>query len=219
MEFKPFNLITCALSRRNILILAALCIIAVLMNLLLSSFIMNFLKLPLFLDTVFTASIAFAFGLIPGIFTAFLTWFLPCAYYSGFNFYIICSIAEVFIICAVRPSAPDIPAFTSKEKIITSYTTLVSKLFLLYVLCAITISVLGGVVDYVSHLFVKRHYFGIDDLFKPGLFMYNLPILAVNILSRIPVNIVDRFIVILGGYFISLGLLKLMHCTQTKTSR
>ena len=196
---------------RKIIKIAVLCVIAVFMNLLLSSFIMNYLKFPLFLDTVFTAAIAFAFGVIPGIFTAVLTWFLPCVFYSGFNYYIICSIAEVLLICAVKTTAPDIPAFASKEKIIVSYTALVSKLFLLYVLCAISISILGGVVDYITHLFTERHYFGIDDLFKPGLIIYNLPILAVNILSRIPINIVDRFIVIFGGYFIYRGLVKLIR--------
>ena len=196
---------------RKIAKIAVLCVIAVFMNLLFSSFIMNYLKFPLFLDTVFTAAIAFAFGVIPGIFTAVLTWFLPCVFYSGFNYYIICSIAEVVLICAVKTAAPNIPAFASKEKIIVSYTALISKLFLLYVLCAIAISILGGVVDYITHLFIERNYFGIDDLFKPGLIIYNLPILAVNILSRIPVNIVDRFVVIFGGYFISRGLVKLIR--------
>jgi len=38
--------------------------------------------------------------------------------------------------------------------------------------------------------------------------MNNLPTLAVNILSRILINIVDRFIVIFGGYFISRVLVK-----------
>jgi hypothetical protein len=32
----------------------------------------------------------------------------------------------------------------------------------------------------------------------------------MNILSRIPVNLVDRFIVIFGGYFISRGAGKLL---------
>jgi len=196
-------------SFRIIIKIAFFCVLAIIMNLLLSSFVMNFLRFPLFLDTVFTAAIAFAFGVIPGIFTAVLTWFLPCVFYSGFNFFVLCSIAEVLLICAVKPFAPDIPAFASKEKIIVSYTALVSKLFLLYILCAIAISVLGGVIEYITHLSVEKHYFSIDDLFKPGLNMYNLPILAINIISRVPVNIVDRFIVIFGGYFISLGLLKL----------
>jgi len=210
MEQKKSIFITCALSSKNIIILTALCITAVVLNILLSNFVMNFLRFPLFLDTVFTAAISFSFGIIPGIFTAMLTWFLPCVYYNGFNFYFLCSVAEVLIICAFKPSAPDTSFYASKEKIAASLTALVSKLFLLYILCAAAISVVGGVVDYITHLFVERNYYSVDDLFKQGLFMSNMPVLAVNILSRLPINIVDRFIVIFGGYLISRGLAKII---------
>jgi len=217
MEVKQFNLIACVLSRRNIIIVIVLCVSAAFMNILFSSLIMNFLRLPLFLDTVFTAAIAFAFGIIPGIFTALLSWFLPCTFYSGYNFYVLCMFAEVLLICAVKTPAVNIPDSSqrewiaaSKERTTATYTALVTKLFLLYALCAVTISILGGIIDYFSHLYVERHYFGVDDIFKPGLITYNLPVLAVNIISRIPVNIVDRFIVIFGGYFISRGLIKII---------
>jgi hypothetical protein len=75
------------------------------------------------------------------------------------------------------------------------------------------ISVLGGVINYVTQVFMGIHtyYYSVEDIFKPGLIMNNVPPLAVNILSRIPVNIVDRFIVIFGGYFISLGLAKIIR--------
>ena len=53
-----------------------------------------------------------------------------------------------------------------------------------------------------------RKYFLAPDTLA-GSMIYNLPVLAVNIFSRIPVNIADRFIVIFGGYFISRGLVKL----------
>jgi len=217
MEIKQFNLIACALTRRNVLIVTALCVSAAFFNILFSGLIMNLLKLPLFLDTVFTAAIAFAFGIIPGIFTAFLSWFFPSAFYNGYSFYILCMIAEVFLICAVKTPVVNIPdssqrdwTASSKEKTTATYTALITKLFLLYALCAVTISVLGGVIDYFSHLYVERHYFGVDDIFKPGLITYNLPLLAVNIISRIPINIVDRFIVIFAGFFISRGLIKLI---------
>jgi len=40
------------------------------------------------------------------------------------------------------------------------------------------------------------------------LLCFHLPML-VDILSRIPVNLVDRFIVIFGGYFAARGILKM----------
>jgi hypothetical protein len=195
---------------RKVITLVVLCVFAVAMNVLLNIFVKNFLQFPLFMDTVFTAAIAFTSGPIPGISVAALTWLIPGIYYKSLDFFVICSVVEVLLICAFKPPAPVIPDFAPKEKVIVSYSGLAAKLMLLYILCAIVISVLGGVIDYVSQLFLKRQplHYSPEDTFKLGLIMNNLPVLAVSILSRIPVNIVDRFIVIFGGYFISRGLVK-----------
>ena len=216
----------------KIIKLSVLCILAVFMNILLTVLFRDFLGLPLYIDTVFNAAVAFAAGLVPGIVVAVLGWLIPCVYYNHFNFYVLCSIAEVLLICALKPvsaepaaetrqglnqrfagSPPVISKFASKEKIIASYTGLAAKLMLLYVVCAVTISVLGGIINYVSDVFLEIHlrYYSVEDTFKLGLIMNNLPVLAVNILSRIQVNIVDRFIVIFGGYFISRGFAKFLR--------
>lgn len=82
---------------------------------------------------------------------------------------------------------------------------------LLYILCAITASVLGGLLNFISEAFLDLplKYYNVEDNFKLGLIKNNLHSLAVNILSRIPVNVVDRFIVVFGGYLLSRGLRKL----------
>ena len=97
------------------------------------------------------------------------------------------------------------------QKIIASYTVIAAKLMLLYIVCAISISILGGIIDFLPKFLAETHahYFSVEYTFKLGLVMNNLPTLAVNILSRIPILLVDRFIVIFGGYFISLGLVRL----------
>jgi len=212
MEINRTNTDTGEKPGRKIIKITILCVLAVLMNILLNNFVMNFLRLPLFLDTVFTAAAAFTAGIIPGMVVAVLNWLSACIYYKEIQYYVFCSIAEVFIICAFKPSAPDVQNFASKERVTASYAALVSKLFLLYIFCVVTVSVLGGVIDYLSQLFTKTYslHSSVEDTFKPGLIMSNLPLLAVNILSRIPVNIVDRFIVIFGGYFISRALVKII---------
>jgi hypothetical protein len=43
-----------------------------------------------------------------------------------------------------------------------------------------------------------------EHVYKAGIQQNLFPVPIMNILSRLPVNIVDRFIVIFGGYFISL---------------
>jgi len=198
--------------------IAVLCVLAAFLNLSLSIFFMNYLRFTLFLDTVFTAAIAFSFGLIPGIAVAVLTWILPCMYWKGLSLFVLCSIAEVLLICALKPAAPNLPYYANhgsvpKEKILASYLVIAAKLMLLYIVCALSISVIGGILDYVSQLVTDTdtHYYSIENTFKLGLMMSNLPKLAVNILSRITINIVDRFIVVFGGYFISLGLRKVVR--------
>ena len=172
----------------------------------------NIIKVPLFLDTVFTAAITFSLGLIPGLSVAVSAMLLLNIYYNSINPYILCSIAEVLLIWALKPADPEITKFATKEKIIASYTGVAAKLMLLYIVCAISISVLGGVINYVSDMIRGPSlYYSPEDVFKLGFIMSDLPALAVNILSRIPVNLVDRFIVIFGGYFISRGIVKLME--------
>ena len=39
---------------------------------------------------------------------------------------------------------------------------------------------------------------------KIGLLQNHVPLLAAKIMSRIPVNIVDRFIVVFGGFLVSI---------------
>jgi hypothetical protein len=198
---------------RDIIKIIIFCVLAALLNILLNNFVMNFLRLPLFLDTVFTAAVAFSAGIIPGMAVAVLNWLGACIYYKEIQYYVFCSIAEVLIICAFKPPAPDVPNFASKERVAASYAALISKLFLLYILCAVTVSVLGGIIDYLSQLLNKTHslHSSVEDTFKPGLIMSNMPLLAVNIISRLPINIVDRFIVIFAGFFISRGLIKLLN--------
>ncbi|MDR0443979.1 MAG: hypothetical protein LBH44_11295 [Treponema sp.] len=192
------------LSRKTVQ-LAILCVLAAGMNVALSVLARDVLRLPLFLDTVFTAAIAFAAGLVPGMIVAVLTMLPPMIYYHTINYFVLCSIAEVALICALKPVPVVIVRYASKEKISASYAAIAAKLVVLYIACALGISVLGGVIDTLTRFLQESHspWISVIDVFKPALIMNNLPDLAVNILARIPTNMVDRFIVIFGGYAIS----------------
>jgi hypothetical protein len=78
----------------------------------------------------------------------------------------------------------------------------------LAVFACIIESVLGGVIDYVlfTMLGETKFQYSPEDRFKLGLLRSNMPLLWASILSRLPINIVDRFIVIFGGYSLSLGI-------------
>ena len=192
----------------KIIKLVIVCLAAVVMNILLSTFVFNFLRFPLYLDTVFSATVTFAAGLIPGLAVAVLSWLIPTIYYSsyGYSFYVLCSLAEVVLIYVLKPPDHLTPQYRGVR-----WSGAV-KLVVLYIICAVSISVLGGIINYVSDVLQEVHlpFYSVEDTFKLGLITSNLPALAVNIVSRIQVNIVDRFIVIFGGFFISRGLARLL---------
>ena len=193
--------------------LLLLCILAAGTNFFINTLSVYFIKLPLFLDTVFSAAVCFAAGIFPGIITAFVTYTAVSIRNGSFDPFIVCAIAEVLLVWWLKPSSHVRPGSTGQwsgppAAAITSLVSVFARLMLLYIVCCIAISVLGGVIDffYYTVLVNPKLYFSAEDAFKIGLLRSGIPVLTMNILSRIPVNIVDRFIVIFGGYFVSRGL-------------
>jgi hypothetical protein len=194
--------------------LFGLCVLAVLANRALMETVLA-LKLPLFLDTVFTCALSFAGGPVPGIVVVALT-LIDIAFFRALRSwpFLLCSLAEVLLICLLRPGRPRGPLSPARgpgpEKT-ASFVNTFTVLLILYVAACIAVSVLGGIVDYVlySVLGENKNYYSPDDTFKIGLLRSDPPIVVVNILSRIPVNIVDRFVVMFGGFALSLPLRKI----------
>jgi hypothetical protein len=58
--------------------------------------------------------------------------------------------------------------------------------------------------------------YSFEDTFELGLLRNNVPVLAAAILSRIPINIVDRFFAIFGGYGLSLLFRRLITKSVTQ---
>jgi len=193
--------------------ISLLCLLAVGGNYLLNYFCVYLMKFPMYLDTVFTAAVTFAAGLIPGLVTALLSYFaFSVRDNSFFHPFIICGIAEVFILWLFRFKASEkeipvklLPAAASREMKITAFIRVAAKLMLIFVLCCLAVSVLGGLIDFLFYGLGSnpKLYYSAEDTFKIGLLRSGIPLLAMDILSRIAVNIVDRFIVVFGGYLIS----------------
>ena len=193
--------------------LLILCILAAAANFLLNTLSVYLIKIPLFLDTVFNAAVCFTAGLIPGIVTALLAYTALGIRNGGFDPFILCSLLEVFLIWRMKPSQANEPQqITPHETTVTSFVSIFARLMLLYIVCCTAISILGGMIDffYYTVLANSKLYFSAEDTFKIGLLRSGIPVLTTNILSRFPVNLVDRFIVIFGGYFISRGLRKVL---------
>ena len=199
--------------------IAALCVIAAVLNNIIFPLFVLVLKLPLFVDTVFTAVITFSAGLIPGLVTALLTWIIGFTVKNDIvHPFVLCGIAEVFIIFLLKPAVVNLPVRRSFRQGLTEerrravFVSILARLMLLYITVCIAISILGGVIDFVFYTVlpnIKLDY-SAEDAFKEWFLQGYHSVLVVNILSRLPVNLVDRFIVIFGGYFISRAIIKFL---------
>jgi len=199
----------------------ALCLVSAFANAAFSFIISGLLRVPLYADTVFTAAMCFTAGMSAGIITgAFLS---PLFFFIVYKFiinvsldvallrnvFIICILAEIFLICYFYKKiktreAVFLEKLAGKQDILFAFIPVAVQLLLLFVLDCIVISVLGGIIEFVINQFSVPWKYSPSDIFKLGLLRNNAPVLAAGILSQIPINIVDRFIVIFGGYGISL---------------
>jgi len=205
---------------KYILKIAALCVIAAALNRALSLFAVFELKIPLFIDTIFTAAVTFCAGLIPGLVTAFLTWVLGFVGTYEPSPFLICSIAEVLIIWWLKPSAQLKLKRSNDVRMFAENISVLARLMLLYIAASITVSALGGLVDYIFFTVLpnSKAHISAEDVYKAGIQQNLFPVPVMNTLSRLPINLVDRFIVIFGGYFISILVGKyLLKPIQPKT--
>jgi hypothetical protein len=149
--------------------IAALCVLAAALNhLIFPIFVLGF-RMPLFMDTVFTAAITFYAGLIPGLATALLTWAI------GFTIkddiitpFILCSIAEVIIIFLLKPSVVKTRGLLGEEKKRFIFASTLAGLMILYITVCITISALGGLIDYIFYTVLPntKPAYSAEDAFK-----------------------------------------------------
>ena len=185
--------------------IAVLCIVAAVLNCVIFPLLVLILKLPLFVDTVFTAAVTFYAGLIPGLATALLTWIIGFAIKDDIvTPFILCSIAEVIIIFLLKPADVNTRILNEGRKRAV-FVSVLARLMILYITVFIAISILGGLIDYLFYTVLPniKPAFSAEDAFKEWLLQGSFHALAINILSRLPVNLIDRFIVIFGGYFLS----------------
>ena len=137
-------------------------------------------------------------GLVPGIITAGLSYTALAVRDSGFHPFVLCSIAEVLLIWRLKPSPSELSFETKRDTLVS----VIARLMLLFIAASLAVSVLGGIIDFITYnvLSNSKTFFSAEDAFKIGFLKSNIHPLAINIMSRIPVNMVDRFIVIFGGF-------------------
>jgi hypothetical protein len=197
--------------------LIVICVLAAGANIMLNLLVYSVLQLPLFLDTLFTCAVAFAAGTLPGLFTALLTGILSQATFHSplwIHLFGLCTIAEIL---AIRIFRSVLPRRDVRELDEYSLIGTVSPLLLLYISICMIVSILGGFIDFTTRAVLHIPDYRLFPLtfFKLGLLRNGLPLLVVDILSRIPVNMVDRFIVAFGGYGLGLLLHRIIEPRHT----
>jgi hypothetical protein len=181
-------------------------------------FVQDVLRAPLFMDTLFTVAATFWGGLPCGLATAVLTHLvtnpLVATPLPGY-LYTLCNIAAALLAalfmrrfpaeCAVKPAAGNSEKPGLSERI--------TVLFLLSLALCFLLSLLGGVIATVIEVFFIPWNENSAEMFifrrmlvrKMGGSQSGLSLLPVEILCRVPVNIMDRLLSVYGGYGVAAG--------------
>jgi|GEM_PF-421821 len=211
--------------------LPIICILAIGANLLVMVF-RHLQQHPLFIDTVFTVAVTFALGLVPGIAVAVLTWIadgIIGSAWQPFHPFVLVAIAEVFLVYALRPA--DLPLSqvsvfkeqnpAIRDRRLVAIFGVFMRLAMIYIVCAIVASVLGGVIDFLYHTVwgAQRPYYIGLNAFRMALSQDGVPVILAEILSRFQVNVIDRLIVVSGGYIVSRMIIRLVKRCGGVTER
>jgi hypothetical protein len=158
------------------------------------------------MDTAFTVSVTLYCGLFWGLVTGVATNLLKHSiFFFGWSAYLytLCNAATALITALFARRFPGELGFpSSRAPVRTVMDRVIVLLFLSFTLCA-AMSVMGGAITAGRKFFASPGSItevGPELPFKLTLLRRNLPLLAVEILSRVPLNIIDRIVSVFGAY-------------------
>jgi hypothetical protein len=167
-------------------------------------------QIGLYLDTVFTIAAVFSGGLAGGLITAvFSTIIFGIGYAEKiYCLYGLCSAAAavltyVFVRAfpwAGRLRITGVQAAEQKQQALL-IDHVIMLVLLSLAMCAL-MSVMGGLISVFIQLILKTPMKGVhvETYFKLALLRQGLSLLPAEIVARIPINIVDRFVSVTGAY-------------------
>ena len=202
-------------------LLFLICITGAFLNIASNVLFAYLMKLPLFMDTIFTIAVTLSFGLVWGVLCGVLTnltssliWFQG---WGGLLF-AFCSIAAActtWLFMKLFPyelnmtkTAPKMPYDIYKKNNINKLMDKIIVLILLSFALCLAMSVLGGLIAAIILSQPSSHSPGavISMWFRETMFSGNFPVFLSEIFTRIPVNIIDRLISVFAGYGIAFGI-------------
>ncbi|MDR0908655.1 MAG: hypothetical protein LBM77_02715 [Spirochaetaceae bacterium] len=197
---------------RKIALILLIALIGALANSLLSRFIQKVLGLSLYLDTVFTIATTFSGGLISGILCGFVTnlFNLISAGYNWWEYlFALCNAASALIVWVFMGFYPaelgGLRFYSPRRESRRPMGVIIILLILSFTLCVL-ISIMGGAISALVESTNPEVTFSspsAETWFKLSLLREGIPLLAVEIIARLPVNIVDRIISVFAAYGIA----------------
>jgi hypothetical protein len=166
------------------------------------------LHLSLFMDTLFTVGLTFAFGLVPGLLAGFFSNVFTNLARSLSPIQLLfslCSMASAYTVWLFIRRFPGELALPLKDSRILPGRILV--LSLLALALTALMSLLGGLTSWAIQLLQPATDIydpSAETWFKLGLLRINMPLYLSEILSRLPVNIIDRLVAVFGGFGVAL---------------
>jgi len=181
------------------------------LNIVVCRFLRDSLGTPLYLDTVFTMTVTFYSGLYWGVLTGAITnLLLHSVWFFGWPLYLytLCNVAVAIVTAQFITWFPrELDIFAQpkpagkKSKMQDLMETVIILVILSFALCVV-ISILGGFFATLIEFFRPTTSSATDPEinFKLALLRKGLPLILVEIGSRIPVNILDRLVSSFVGY-------------------
>ena len=192
----------------------------------------SMMGLPLYLDTIFTITVTLLYGPLWGSITGALTNINSITAY-GLEYYLfaLCNVAAALItwfFIRLFPRELDLrmnvvyttlPMYQAGSSRLSALMDRVIVLTLLSFALCLAISILGGSISVFIGFFKAA---AVNPAAVPTMFNSNVPMLLKEIMSRIPINIIDRLFSSFAAFGAALGvfqIVKRIEKFQTASSR
>jgi uncharacterized membrane protein len=180
----------------RLLVTALFCLAGAALNCFLDYFLAYRLALPVYGDTLFTVTATLAGGLIPGIATGALTNLLIYPLISSVQYsleaylFALCSVAVALVTWLFSKLLPQ------RRQKFEDHLSVCVVLITLTIALVVVESVGGGLIA----SFFANPISGPEALLQFSFYQNGLPRIATEMLSRVPVNLLDRPLAVFGGY-------------------
>jgi len=196
------------------------CIAGALLNMIVYWIFITIMGLPLYLDTIFTITVTLICGPLWGVLTGVLTNVHSFTVY-GWEYYLfaLCNVAAAIVTWLFMRLFPRelnlrmndvfaaLPLYQAGSRRLSALMDRVIVLTLLSFALCIVMSILGGCISVFIGFFRAT---AVNPAAVQTMFHRNIPMLLNEILSRVPINIIDRLISSFAAFGVALGVFQIV---------